>query len=63
MIVDLGNWPYLVHLFIMFAFFSLLKVGIFSSKTLPSDHLYIFTPCRQSNNIQEINLIFSPAAE
>lgn len=40
-LVDLGNWTYLVDLFIMCIFFSLLKVGISSSKTLASNHLFI----------------------
>lgn len=40
-LVDLGNWTYSVDLFIMYIFFSLLKVGIFSSKTLASSRLFI----------------------
>lgn len=40
-LVDLGNRTYSVDFFIMYIFFSLLKVGIFSSKTLASNHLFI----------------------
>jgi len=40
--VDVGNWTYLVDLFIMCRFLSLLKVGsFFSSKTLANNCLFI----------------------
>lgn len=41
-LVDLGNWTYLVDLFMICIFFSLLKVGIFSTKTFASKNLFIF---------------------